>query len=94
MATAYVAGLNQHQFGQMLDDLNNAFRMGRYEYPRDLTSAYDLAINWKGDNRPTRITTNNGLVFIKKEEEQGAVHANSVQKFRITRAGNPFESHI
>ena len=31
MATEYVAGLNQHRFDQMLDNLHNDFRMRRYE---------------------------------------------------------------
>ena len=80
MATAYVSGLNRHQFGQMLDYLHNAFRMGRDEYLKDLTSAYDLPINWKGGKISTHITPNNGMAFIQKEEEEGGVHTNSGQK--------------
>ena len=92
--TAYVAGLSQHWFGQMLNNLHNAFRMGQYEYPKDLTSAYDQAINWKGYKQPTYIPPNNGLAFIQKEEEEGGVHANIVQKVQMIRSGNPVECHI
>ena len=31
MATEYVTGLNQHRFGQMLNNLHNDFRIGRDE---------------------------------------------------------------
>ena len=94
MATEYVAGLNQHRFGQMLDNLHNDFRIGRDEYPKDLTSEYDLVINQKGDKRPNHITPNYGMAFIQQVEEEGDVHANSDQKVQMIRASKPVERHI
>ena len=45
MATAFLSGLNNARYGALLNELHNAFYMGRNEYPKTLTSAYDLAIN-------------------------------------------------
>ena len=42
MATAFLSGL---KYGVLLNELYNAFRMGRNQYPKILTAAYDLGIN-------------------------------------------------
>ena len=54
MATAFLSGLNRARYGVLLNELHNAFRMGRDEYPKTLTAVYDLAINWEGDTPPIR----------------------------------------
>ena len=45
MATAFLLGLNRGRYGVLLNDLQNAFHMGRDEYPKTLTAVYDMAIN-------------------------------------------------
>ena len=47
----------------LINDLHNAFRMVRNEYPKTLTSAYDLAIKWKGDIKEYSVAPNNGVEF-------------------------------
>ena len=51
MATAFLSGLNNSIYGALLNELHNAFHMVRDEYPKTLKSAYDLAINYKGDTK-------------------------------------------
>ena len=63
MAIAFLSGLNNAIYGALLNKLHNAFRMGRGEYPKMLTYAYDLAINCKGDTKGVGVTPNDGLAF-------------------------------
>ena len=51
MATVFLSGLNSARYGAMLNELHNAFHMGRDEYLKMLTSFYDLEINRKGKPR-------------------------------------------
>ena len=39
MATEFLSGINNAIYGVLLNELHNAFRMGRNEYPKTLTSA-------------------------------------------------------
>ena len=74
MATAFLSGLNSARYGVLLNELHNAFYMGRNKYPKTLTSAYDLAINWKGDTKGTDATPNDGVAFAT-ESKEADVHA-------------------
>ena len=47
MATAFLSGSDRAIYGVLLNDFQNAFRMGRKEYLKTLTAAYNLATNWK-----------------------------------------------
>ena len=51
MAMAFLSEINNARYEALLNELHNAFCMGRDEYPRTLTYAYDLEINWKGDTK-------------------------------------------
>ena len=42
MTVTFLSGLNHNRYGQLMNDIHNAFSMGRGEYPKILTSAYDL----------------------------------------------------
>ena len=44
-----LSGLNYNRYIQLINYLHNAFRMVCDNYPKDLTSAYELAINCKGN---------------------------------------------
>ena len=69
MATAFLSGLNNSRYGALLNELHNAFRMGRDECPKTLTSVYDLTINWKGDRKGIGVTPNDGVAFTTEAEE-------------------------
>ena len=51
MVTEFLSGLNRSRYGVLLNEIHNAFSMGRDKYPKTLTSTYDLEINWNGDTR-------------------------------------------
>ena len=69
MTTVFLSGINSARYGALLNDLHNAFRMGCNEYPKTLTSAYDLAINWKGDTKGIGVTPNGSAAFTTKSKE-------------------------
>ena len=79
MSTAFLSGLNQSRYRVMLNNLHNAFLMGRKKYPKMFIDAYDLAINWKGDTKGPRVTPNDGIAFTTKSEEAD-VHTTDMMK--------------
>ena len=74
MATTFLSGLNNARYGALLNELHNVFPMVRDEYLKTCTSAYDLAINWKGDTKGVIVTPNDGVAFTTQSEEAD-VHA-------------------
>ena len=91
MATAFLSGLNNSRYGALINNLHNAFCMGHDEYPKTLTSSYDLAINWKGYTKGVRMTPNDGMAFTT-EEEEADVHA--TDGVNMARTGKPVICHI
>ena len=91
MATAFLSGLNNTRYGALLNDLNIDFRMGRDEYPKTLTSAYDLEINWKGDTKGVGVTPNDSVAFTTKADKEDIHATNGVN---MKRTGKPVIFHI
>ena len=91
MATAFLSGLNNARFRALLNELHNAFRMGHNEHPKTLTSAYDLAIKWKGDSKGIGVTPNDGVAFITEADE---VDVHATDRVKMTRTGKPEICHI
>ena len=79
MATAFLSGLNRARYGVLLNELHNAFLIGRDEYPKTFTDAYDLGINWKGATKGSSVMPNNGVAFTT-ESEEADVHATDGMK--------------
>ena len=88
---AFLSGLNRDRYGVLLNEFQNAFCMGRDEYPKTLTATYDLAINWKGYTKVGSVTPNNDVAFPTKLEEAD-VHATDGMK--LTQKGKPVIYHI
>ena len=63
MATLFLSGLKNARYGALLNEMHNAFHMGRDEYPKTLTSAYDLAINWEGETKGVGMIPKDGVAF-------------------------------
>ena len=63
MATAFLSGLNSARYGVLFNEMENAFRMGRDEYPKTFTAAYNLAIIWKGGTKGNDMTPNDSVAF-------------------------------
>ena len=77
-----------------MNDLHNEFRMGYNEYPKIITSAYDLTINCKVNTGSVAVPTNYGvsLVTYNRGKDRN-VHVTDVSVI-LTRAGNTVECHI
>ena len=91
MATEFLSGINNAMYGVLINKLHNTFHMGREEYLKTLTSAYDLEINWKGDTKGVGVTSNDGTAFTT-ESEEADVHAKDGMKMKQTE--NPVICHI
>ena len=91
MATAFLSGLNNARYGALINELHNAFHMGRDKYPKTLVYAYDLAINWKGDTKDVGVTPNDGVAFTTESDETD-VHA--TDRVKMTRTCKPVICHI
>lgn len=50
-ALYFINKLDKTRFGGMMDDLQNAYDRGRNEYPVSLTSAYQMALNYRENGR-------------------------------------------
>ena len=86
MATEFPTGLNSARYGALLNELHNNFCMGRDEYPKTLTYAYDLEIKWKGEIKGVGVTPNDSVAFTT-EADEADVHATDGAK--MTRTGKP-----
>ena len=91
MATSFLSGINNTRYGALPNDLHNEFHMVFNEYPKTLTSAYDLEINWQGDTKGVGVTSNDGVAFTT-ESEEADVHATDGVK--MTQTGKPVICHI
>ena len=91
MATALLSGIKSARYGVLLNELHNAFCMGCEKYPKTLTSAYDLEINWKGYTKGVGVTPNDGVDFTTKSEE-AEIHATN--RVKMTRTCKPVICHI
>ena len=58
MVVVFLAGPNNNIYRQLKNELSNYFSMGRYEYPKDITSNYYLDINCKADYMPVVVSLN------------------------------------
>ena len=74
MATEFLSGMSSARYGVLLNELRNAFCMGRDKYLKTLTTSYDLAINWKGGTKGSVLTPNDGVAFTTNSEEAD-IHA-------------------
>lgn len=71
-ALYFITKLHKGRFGGLSDDLQNAMDRGRNEYPKTLTAAYQMAINYRtnGKRADTLVVNNN-------REQYGAAFAAS-----------------
>ena len=65
--------------------------MGNEKYPKTLTAAYCLEINWKGCTKGPSVTPNDGVAFTTKSEE---ADVNATDRTKLTQMGNPVICHI
>jgi hypothetical protein len=73
VAIAFMKGADKRRYGALWSDLENQYSRGIDQFPTDLTSAYNLLLNWKAapDLRPPRREPQNpddetsGLSFLQ-----------------------------
>ena len=65
LGVAYLMCSDKHRFGKMVEDIDNAYLVGRDEYPKSVNDAYYRICNWSNDqkNFVTMGSTNDGLSF-------------------------------
>ena len=51
LALAFLMGSNQNCYGRLLEKLENDFTTGNNNYPKTLTDAYNMLLEWKDDPR-------------------------------------------
>ena len=75
LALAFLMGSDRSRFGRLLEKLENDFTAGHDNYPKTLTDAYNMLLEWKDDPRLLmRMAGNDGISFTtttsKANEEQ------------------------
>ena len=75
LALAFLMGSDRSRFGRLLEKFENDFTAGNDNYPKTLTDAYSMLLEWKGDPRLLmRIAGNDGISFatntVQTNEEQ------------------------
>jgi hypothetical protein len=81
LATAFILGADQYRYGKMIRDIENEYLFGLDKYPKTVTAAYNLLLNWKGDpSRPPRNIRNDGTVehrsvciTLRSDEQHGRI---------------------
>ena len=64
LALAFLMGSDQSWFGRLLEKLENDFTTGNDNYPKTLTDAYNMLLEWKDNPRLLiRMAGNNGISF-------------------------------
>ena len=52
MAMAFISGANRIKYGRLIEELENSYLKGNEkEYPKTVTDAYNLLLNYKNDPR-------------------------------------------
>ena len=63
IAVAFLLGTDKNRFGQLVNKLQNDFLQGYDGYPKTLSAAYQLIINWKDNSQRTSGLVNDGVSF-------------------------------
>ena len=51
LVLAFLMGSDRSRFGHLLEKLENDFTAGHDNYPKTLTDAYNMLLEWKNDPR-------------------------------------------
>ena len=75
LALAFLMGSDRTRFGRLLEKLENDFTAGNDNYPKTLTDAYNMLLEWKDDPRLLmHMAGNDGISFatstLETKEEQ------------------------
>ena len=83
LALAFLMGSDRSRFGRLLEKLENDFTAGNDNYPKTLTDAYNMLLEWKDDPRLLMLMAgNDGVSFttntldVEQDTETGTTHQN------------------
>ena len=93
LALAFLMGSDRSRFGRLLEKLENDFTAGNDNYPKTLTDAYNMLLEWKDDPRLLlRMAGNDGVSFttntIEPSDEQDTEPGNNEQRDNDTTHAN------
>ncbi len=83
LATAFMLGSDRGRYGKLLENLENEFLQGRNSYPRTVTSAFSLLVNYKQDPRNLVLSvgvSNDGVSFANVDgtDDDEDINSNNV----------------
>ena len=106
LALAFLMGSDQSRYGRLLEKLENDFTAGNDNYPKTLTDAYNMLLQWKDDPRLLiRMVGNDGISFATNtsktkerdadaenthHEEAPTTHANTIMGQRGRGRGSGY----
>jgi hypothetical protein len=75
LAVAFLSASDKSRYGKLFEDLENDFTKGTNNYPKTLTSAYNLMVNCKNYHKPASRIYNDsdGVVFASVQNEKKLV---------------------
>ena len=81
LATLFIMGSDRARYGRLIEKTENDFAQGMNTYPRTLTTAYNLLVNWKQDTRNMVRAGGDGVSFATMDGEE---HPPKKDKLHIT----------
>jgi hypothetical protein len=64
LATVFILGTDLIRYGGLIPYIENNYLNGTNKFPRTITAAYNLLVNWKGDpNKQPQGVTSDGVAF-------------------------------
>ena len=91
LALAFLMGSDRSRFGRLLEKLENDFTAGHDNYPKTLTDAYNMLLEWKDDPRLLmRMAGNDGISFTTTSDETSEEQNTESEK---THATEPEVTH-
>jgi hypothetical protein len=97
LVMALIRGADRGRYSRLMDDLKNRFTMGHNNYPRNITVAYNLLLNYRITRQPqqsTRIINDSESVSFATVEKPdiATVTCYRFQKKGIMQAPAPRET--
>jgi Zinc knuckle len=63
LATAFLTGSDRRRYDGLMREIENGFLRGTDMYPKTMTAAFNLLVNWKEDANKTRRIVSDGVAF-------------------------------
>jgi hypothetical protein len=78
LACAFILGADKTRYGRLIEDLENSYTQGDDKFPKTMTEAYNLLVNWKQNPqnymRVVDSAAHEGTMFVTDGTDQDNVH--------------------